>query len=149
MRRLVVCTVCGKPFTGSESKGRQGVKYPYYHHQKQDCAKATFIPKETFEQNFFEYLGSISPLLKYEKTFKEIVTDIWKKNYQEFDKETQQIRKDLDFLEQQRQEVFELHRAHKYTDDEFTEQRTLINSRIQEKTHLLEELIQNDYSICK
>src|SRR3989344_395170 len=51
-----VCALCHSSITGSSSTGRHGQKYPYYHHVHTRCDKAQYIPKETFEQLFVEYL---------------------------------------------------------------------------------------------
>ena len=83
---MTVCEECGGCMTGSESRGRSK-KYPFYHHQKQNCIKARFIPKEIFEQLFVEYLESITPNARFEKIFKAVVIDIWKNNYRKLDEE--------------------------------------------------------------
>ena len=138
LRRLVLCNVCKKPFTGSFSRSRNHTRYPYYHHQHQGCVVSRHnIPKETFEQLFVEYLSEITPSKRYEKLFKEIVLDIWKTNYKKADEQTKRITSDIEALQQQRQEVFDLHRSHVYNDDEFLEQKNRLNQQIQEKNVLL------------
>lgn len=139
LRNFVMCPECGKSLTGSASTGRKGVKYPYYHHHKQECSKAGFIPKETFEQNFVEYLQEVSPKTKFEKIFKAVVIDVWQSNYKKLDSENDRIRKEIAGLESERQRVFDMHRSGKYTDDEFSEQKDLINLKIQQKKLLLDE----------
>src|SRR5205807_1817452 len=93
LRRMTICGFCNRSLTGSLATGRKGMKYPYYHHHKQQCPKAQFIPKETFEQNFVEYLDSITPDERFEKLFREIVLDIWKNNYKNLDADNERIRK--------------------------------------------------------
>ena len=48
-------------------------------------------------------------------------------------------RNEITILETERQRVFDLHRHGKYTDDEFLEQKRLINTRIDEKHLLLKD----------
>ena len=139
LRRFVICSECGQSLTGSFSTGRKGVKYPYYHHHKQTCSSARFIPKETLEQNFIEFLKEASPKPKYEKIFKAIMIDVWQSNYKKLDSENTRIRKEVEVLETERQRVFDLHRAHKYNDQEFLDQKDHINLKIQQKKLLLEE----------
>ena len=139
LRRFAICTECGKSLTGSASTGRGGVKYPYYHHHKQDCPLAKSFPKETLEQNFVEYLQTITPSKKYEKVFKAIVTDVWQSNYKRLDGENARIRKEIAVLEGERQRVFDKHRAGTYSDTDFLEQKDYINNRIGEKKNLLQE----------
>ncbi len=138
LRRICVCATCQKSLTGSSPKGRK-VNYAYYHHHKQDCPAAKFIPRENFEQIFVEYLNELSPGAKYEKIFKAIVLDIWKTNYKKLDENNARIRKDMERLEQERQAIFELHRSGKYSDDEFTEQKAIINQNIYHKRQLLQD----------
>ena len=84
LRKLATCEFCNKPLTGSKATGRQGQKYPYYHHHKQNCEHAAFVPKAHFEQMFVEYLQEITPSFKFEESFKAIVLDIWKNNFKKF-----------------------------------------------------------------
>ena len=139
LRRVCLCTECQNGLTGSTSTGRKDVKYPYYHHQKQNCPKAQFIPKETFEQLFVEYLNDVTPKAKYEKLFKAIVIDIWKNNYKNLNEKNESTRKELHDLEQERLKIFDMHRAGKYSDDEFFEQKEIINKRVRQKQVLIED----------
>lgn len=139
LRRLAVCDTCDIPLTASRSTGSHGKKYAYYHHQKQLCGKAKFIPKEDFEQSFVEYLNKITPNEEYEKIFKEIVLDIWSTNYKKLDEENSRTRKEVAKLEQDRQRVFELHRSGVYTDDDFLAQKAVVNRSIDQKHRLLND----------
>ncbi len=139
LRSHAACGVCNTFLTGSFSTGRKNKKYPYYHHHKQGCSKAMSIPKETFEQLFVEYLNEITPKIRYEKTFKAVMLDIWKTNYKKHDEENQRIQKELERLESERQKVFDLRQANVYNDFEFLEQKELINQRIYEKRRLAQD----------
>ena len=149
LRRLVICSECHQPLTGSAPTGRKSVKYPYYHHQKQGCEKAKFVPKENFEQLFVELLNDITPSQRYEKLFKAIVVDIWSKKIKEFDKHNVQLRKEIEQLENDRQEIFNLHRAYKYTDEDFVEQKALTEERITQKRLLINDTWIEEYDINK
>ncbi len=137
--RRTVCLTCLGSITGSYSRGRKGKKYAYYHHHKQNCENAVFIPKATFEQLFVEYLNEITPSIKYEKLFRVVMIDIWQSNYKKFDQENGQLRKQIERLEQERQEIFNLHRSGVYTDEEFLEQKNILSQRIREKSQLMNE----------
>lgn len=130
LRRLVVCDACRVPLTASASTGRHGKKYPYYHHQKQDCPKASFVPRDAFEQEFVSYLRRLSPSLKYEKAFKAIVLDIWRNNHKVIENARRRQRAEHDKLEKERQRIFNAHRSGVYSDVEFLEQKATINRRI-------------------
>lgn len=139
LRRLIICDECQEPLTGSTSTGRHGVKYSYYHHHKQTCPHAQFIPKEDFEQKFIEYLDGITPDIKYEEAFKAIVMEIWKGNYKKLDENNVRARHELDKLEQERQKIFDLHRRGVYSDEDFLVQKNLVNSKIDEKHNLIND----------
>src|SRR3989344_6044967 len=142
-----VCPFCMKNLTGSYSTGRMGVRYGYYHHHKQGCIHARSIPKETFEQNFVEYLQEISPTQKYAKVFKAVVIDVWQSNYKKLDTENVTIRKGIEELEMERQRVFDMHRSEPYTDIEVVEQKDLINLKIQQKKLLLEDTRMEEFDM--
>ena len=139
LRGAVRCSECQKTLTGSASTSRQGKRYPYYHHHTHGCAKTGSIPKETLEQLFVEHMEAITPSHAFEKLFREIVLDLWKTNFQQMDNVSNQVRREIQTLTHERQKVFELHRAGKYTDDEFLEQKNGINRQIDQKTRLLNE----------
>lgn len=137
--RRSMCLKCRGSLTGSYSRGNGG-RYPYYHHHKQGgCSEAKYIPKESLEQLFMEYLAEISPGLKYEKLFKQIVMDIWRSNYKKFNETNDEVRKQVEGLESQRLKIFDLHRTGKYTDEEFFEQKGIITNQIKEKELLLQD----------
>lgn len=139
LRRFATCTSCQKSLTGSASTGRGGIKYPYYHHHKQDCPLAASIPKETLEQNFVEFLQTITPSQKYEKLFKAIVLDVWKSNFKRLDADNARIRKEIEVLESERQRVFDMTIAGTFSDAEFSQQKSLIDRKVTEKKLLLQE----------
>ncbi len=136
LRRICECSHCSKSITGNTTKSG---RYSYYHHHKQNCPKAKFIPKETFEQLFIEYLNELTPEKKYEKIFKAIVLDIWQNNYKKLDENNTRIRIEIEKLEQERQKIFDLHRMGKYSDEEFLEQKEVINRKMYSKRQLLQD----------
>lgn len=139
LRGFAVCPDCSRSLTGSASTGRKGVKYPYYHHQIQGCAAARFIPSETFEQNFVEYLDEITPGSRYEKVFKAVVMDVWKSNYKKLDGANAKIRKTIETLEVERQRVFDLHINGTYSDEDFMRQKSRVNESIYAQRQFLLE----------
>ncbi len=147
LRRLIVCDECGVPLTGSISKGRHGKEYSYYHHHDRNCQKTKSLPKETFEQQFIEYLDGISPDGEYEKLFKAIVLDIWKNNYKKIDEENAKIRLRIARFENARQKIFDFHRMGKYTDEDFQEQKDLINTQIKQQYQLIQEKREEEFEM--
>ncbi|KKP94868.1 MAG: Site-specific recombinase [Candidatus Moranbacteria bacterium GW2011_GWE1_36_7] len=147
LRKLVVCEECETSLTGSSSRNRHGTKYPYYHHPHPNCDKTKSIPKESFEQLFVEYLDDITPNSKYEKLFKAIVLDEWQNRYKKIDNANAQIRREISALEAERQKVFDFHRAGKYTDADFLEQKNLINEQIDKKHSLIQEKREEEFEM--
>lgn len=139
LRRLIVCSECHRPLTGSFSRGRKGKRYPYYHHHHQSCSEAAFLPKETFEESFIEYLKKITPGVKYERMFKEVVLDIWQANHKKIDERFNAAKRAVEGLQQERQKIFDLHRKGSYSDTDFLEQKKLIEIKLDQKHRLLQE----------
>jgi site-specific DNA recombinase len=140
LKRFVKCAHCAESLTGSSSTGRSGVKYPYYHHHKQECKYGQSIKKAVLEEEFVKYLSKISPQhLKYEKLFKQIVLDVWQTNYKRLDADNARIRAEIASLEADRQRIFDAHRSGTYDDLEFLEQKGYINGKIREKKLMLSE----------
>lgn len=139
LRAFVACEECGRPITGSITTNKIGRKYPYYHHYRPGCTKARFIPKATFEQLFIEYLDGIAPDPLFEKVFREMVLRYWKENYQGIDRRNGKLRKEIETLERERQQIFDSHRRGIYLDGDFQEQLRLVNQRLTRKHLLLEE----------
>ena len=139
LRRFAACTECGKTLTGSASTGRHGKKYPYYHHHVPGCTLAKSFAKETLEQNFAEYLESLNTTKNFEKVFKAIVVEVWQSNYKRLDSDNARIRKEVAVLETERQRIFDMHRAGKYSDEEFLEQKNLVLDKIRQKKSQLGE----------
>jgi len=76
LRHFVKCGCCGKPLTGSWSKGRSK-RYANYRCQNKQC-KAVSITKADLERGFVEFLERMQPKPQYMKLFTAIVLDVWK-----------------------------------------------------------------------
>ena len=147
LRRVIACSDCETPFTGSISKGRHGKGYAYYHHHHKGCEKAKSIPKEDFEKKFKKYLKDISPDGEYEKLFKMVVLDIWQNSYKKIDEDNTKIRIKIAKLESERQKVFDFHRTGKYTDDDFNEQKNIINQQINQQHTLIQAKREEEFEM--
>jgi DNA invertase Pin-like site-specific DNA recombinase len=130
LRRFVVCTACKAPLTGSASTGRHGKKYPYYHHQRQSCPKASFIPRDKLEATFVDYLADITPTPKFEKSFKAIVMDVYDNRYKTLEDSRRRHDRELNKLKLARQRIFDAHTAGIYSDEDFIQQKRDIEARI-------------------
>lgn len=139
LRKILSCQECGAPISGSKSRGRQGKGYSYYHHSTVGCSLRGYIPKETLEQQFVKFLESITPSKGCFDLFRAIVLDLWDSNYRKIEQVNTKINSDIQVLELQRHKIFENHQLGKYTDEEFLEQKSLVNKKIEQKRLLLQD----------
>ena len=128
--RRAICTACNTRLTGSFCRARNGVRYPYYHHQRRGCAVGRFIPTAALDAAFADFLKEISPSSQFAKVFQRVVKDKWAQMMREAENERARLDRELQSLLWERQRVFELHRSGAYTDDEFREQKSLVSERI-------------------
>ncbi len=133
LRKLVICSHCKQPITGSRSRGRAGKTYPYYHHHRQDCINARSVAKRELEEKFVSYLKEISPSFEYEQAFKEVVLDIWKSNTGKALDRNKEVRQEIEKLEQKKSRIYQLLEEGTYSSEEFVRQRNAISSLIEEK----------------
>ncbi len=139
LRRLVVCARCRLPFTGGRSTGRSR-RYPYYHHyHKQNCPTARCIPKDDFEGQFACYLKQISPNPRFEKIFRQVVRDRWSERFERSRTEQARLQKEVAELEQERQQIFDLHRQGVYTTEDFRAQLARNGERTKQKHALMNQ----------
>ena len=80
LRGFVRCETCGRPLTGSWSKGRNGY-YAYYHCQPQ--CRAVNVSKTKLEGLFAEELGLLQPTPGYMRLVKDRVLYVWQQRTSE------------------------------------------------------------------
>lgn len=74
LRRFVTCASCGRAISGSLSRGRTGVQYPFYH-----CARGCQrVPKAVLEQRFIELLDQLKPHPALWKVLEARVLRAWR-----------------------------------------------------------------------
>lgn len=139
LRKFVVCTQCLKPLTGSTSVGSKGRRYSYYHHHRQLCEQATFVPAGILDSMFTQTLEKVTPRQSFFKLFEELMKQHWSKISQVKEETAKKIRGDIALLQEQRNQFFELHRAGKYNDEEFLDQKNRFSERIRLGYELLEQ----------
>jgi DNA invertase Pin-like site-specific DNA recombinase len=74
LRNFVRCETCGRPLTGSWSKGRNG-HYAYYHCQRQ--CRAVNVSKAKLEGLFVDELALLQPTPGYMRLVKDRVLFVW------------------------------------------------------------------------
>lgn len=75
LRHFAVCGHCGRPLTGSWSKGRKN-HYAYYHCPSNGCRQIN-LRKEELEKRFVAFLEKLQPNPSYVRLFSEVVLDAW------------------------------------------------------------------------
>lgn len=133
LRGFVTCSECGMPLTGSNSRGSKGTRYPYYHHTRRECSLARWIRKEQLEQHFCDFLGCFTISSDMAEALRAILKETWDEAMACGREQEAVAKKEITVLEGERQRVFELHRSGTYSDDDFREQKRLIDERIQQK----------------
>ncbi len=91
LRGFVRCEICGRPLTGSWSKGRNG-HYAYYHCQRQ--CRAVNISKAALEGAFVDELALLQPTPGYMRLVKDRILCVWEQRRAEAkDRTTEQQRR--------------------------------------------------------
>ena len=98
------CETCGRPLTGSWSKGRNGY-YAYYHCQRQ--CRAVNVSKTKLEGLFVEELALLQPIPGYMRLVKDRVLYVWqqltseiKERAADSDRRVKAIQQKLDRLDE-------------------------------------------------
>ncbi len=123
LRRTVKCGICGRPLTGSCSRGRGG-KYFYYHCYNKHCSKyGKVISKAELENDFVGYLNSITPKKEFLDSFSSTVLNLWKEKDSLLKEENRKYQKQLEILQEKRKRIFEMREDGSYSLEEFQERK--------------------------
>ncbi len=84
LRRFTLCGLCNHPLTACWSKGESGGLYAYYYCRNRICERyGKIISKDTFHNEFLQYLKLIKPKDEFVSFFKEVFIDRYKERQQE------------------------------------------------------------------
>jgi site-specific DNA recombinase len=104
LRGFARCEVCGRPLTGSWSKGRNG-RYAYYHCRRR--CRAVNVSKAVLEGAFVDELALLQPTPGYMRLVKDRILCVWKQRCAEAGERTAEqerrvkaIRQKLDRLDE-------------------------------------------------
>ena len=104
LRNFVRCEACGRPLTGSWSKGR--TDYYAYYHCRGGC-RTVNITKAKLEELFVEELGRLQPTAGFMRLVKDRVLDAWRElrreaqqRMAEIERKQKAIRERLDRLDE-------------------------------------------------
>ncbi len=139
LKGTLYCTECGYKLTASCSHGHGGI-YPYYHCFNVKCLRrGKVFVKKTVEDDFIEYLQSITPKHKTLELFNRMVIDHWTKKGKAFDLKHQQYKKEMAELEAKKKRVYEMREDGEYDKVQFTDRLAEVESKIMATTISLNE----------
>lgn len=97
LRGFVRCDKCGRPLTGSWSKGRNGY-YAYYHCQRQ--CRAVNVSKAELEVAFADELALLQPTAGYMRLVKDRILHVWEQRRTEAKDRTAEQEKRVKAIQQ-------------------------------------------------
>jgi site-specific DNA recombinase len=97
LRGFVRCDVCGRPLTGSWSKGRDG-HYAYYHCQRQ--CRAVNVSKAALEGAFVDELALLQPTPGYMRLVKDRILHVWEQRRAEANERTTEQERRVKVIQQ-------------------------------------------------
>ena len=95
--RFVRCDMCGRPLTGSWSKGRNG-HYAYYHCQRQ--CRAVNVSKAALEGAFVDELALLQPTPGYMRLVKDRILHVWEQRRAEANDRTAEQQRRVGAIQQ-------------------------------------------------
>jgi hypothetical protein len=96
LRNFVRCETCGRPLTGSWSKGRNG-HYAYYHCQRQ--CRAVNVSKAKLEGLFVDELA-LQPTPGYMRLVKDRILHVWEQRRAEANDRTEEQQRRVSAIQQ-------------------------------------------------
>ena len=97
LRGFVRCETCGRPLTGSWSKGRNG-HYAYYHCQRQ--CRAVNVSKAALEGAFVDELALLQPTPGYMRLVKDRILHVWEQRRAEANDRTAEQQRRVKAIQQ-------------------------------------------------
>ncbi len=117
LKNILKCLKCARNITASSSTGRSK-KYSYYH-----CiCGAVRVSKEVFENKFYDYLKYIQPNKEFNKIFKLLLVDIWKRKHAEEKKAIDEIDTEIFNLKELKKRLLVKNLQGTVSDKEYKEQ---------------------------
>jgi site-specific DNA recombinase len=96
-QRIRACQTCGRPLTGSWSKGRNG-HYAYYHCQRQ--CRAVNVSKVKLEGAFVDELALLQPTPGYMRLLKDRILHVWEQRRAEANDRTAEQQRRVSAIQQ-------------------------------------------------
>jgi site-specific DNA recombinase len=108
LRGLITCEKCGRPLTGSLSRGKLGRRYAYYHCPPMARCAAVRVRVEVMEERFLVLLEQLRPKPEYMRLFSAIVLDRWAERTREVTARKEALESSVRTLKARRQRLHDL-----------------------------------------
>jgi site-specific DNA recombinase len=108
LRGLITCEKCGRPLTGSLSRGKLGQRYAYYHCPPTARCAAVRVRVEVLEERFLALLEQLRPKPEYMRLFSAIVLDRWAERSREVTARKEALEASVRTLKARRQRLHDL-----------------------------------------
>ncbi len=125
LRRFFVCSICGKPLTGSTSKGHTTC-VSYYHCHRcsvKNCGHRVSVQQEEAHRKFEELLAQIEPAPWVPAVFKEIVIRQWNNDFKDAIRDVEGANSRIAELEKKKSKLIDKYIEDKVSEEDY--QRTL------------------------
>jgi DNA invertase Pin-like site-specific DNA recombinase len=145
LRKILFCTHCGKPLTGSWSKGKMGKKYGYYFCLNW-CDKKVY-PISFVNEAVVELLKKITPNPNYLKAFLLMLKRDYEKRRDKFFGNRNKMEEQVETIKWKQKQLIKGHMEGRYSDSIFDEMsKEFEHEMIAARTGLNESII-NQYQI--
>ena len=143
LRHFVICAYCGRPLTAYFATGRWGGQYPYYRCYNKNCASKKSIAKKQVEDDFKDYLKTITPKDKFLNTFKATILDVWEEEYKKINQDRKNRIKRVEELREEKTKLIEMKKRDLLPDEDFKEAFGELKTKIDiEETDLSENKLE-------
>ena len=133
LRNFLLCSDCGRPLTACLSRGKMGVKYPYYRCYNKDCKALKSISKLKIEEQFNGYLNQITPKANQLEAFKQILLDVYQDQQGNNKNNQENLVKQIVQLKAEKDKLIEMKTKDLLDDEDFKSSMDKIKSQLAEK----------------
>lgn len=144
LRRLIMCSKCGTPFTGAWSKGHRS-KHAYYFCRKR-CGTPS-VPTADIHVALVEVLRTITPTQEALELFFALLRQTYKKRFMILNQRKNEADTEIKKLLDLRQTLVEKNLAGVYSDEIFKEQNKIIDEKMESAQITKSDSIINKYNL--
>jgi site-specific DNA recombinase len=143
LRRFVRCS-CGRPMTGSWSRGRNA-RYPYYTCPR--CAGSS-LRAESLERQFKSLLESVRANATHFPLMRAVIEDVWNQTRAQQRESAARLNAAIAELRIRRDRAFDCYVANKIDDATWREQKPRLDQELSNLLNQLAEIQQEDLDVA-